>query len=400
MEQLRRRCLAPINAFYSEGVVTETKNGPLIFKDNGASILGVAHLDTVQKTRHFAYVHNLRGGTIFSGQLDDRLGAFILLDLLPWLGIKCDVLLSDEEEHCNSTAEFFKLPEGKSYNWIFSFDRSGTDVVMYQYDNTDLRSKLKECDFVVGNGSYSDICEMDHLGLSGFNFGCGYYNNHSEMAYASYPEMLSMVAKFQRFYQKFSGTKMPFAPEPRTYSYRGYGYRGDYDHNSFYYGRGLPAAYDSKYDAKDSHRRTAHVDQQPSDHRVGFPNQEWWLADSDNYRKIVCERCETDVDYFMSEDINGRSYCCRCASEVADEIEWAMHKYQQTRSRKLQHDLDTEIDGRVRRRTIPAETEAEVEEFDELELEEDEELVVDEEVVDDLKREQFRQAYEEYQRDN
>src|SRR5262249_13897923 len=53
------------------------------YRDNGASVLAVAHLDTVVGNRERApyFYDTPRGPAIRSGALDDRLGAYVILGI-------------------------------------------------------------------------------------------------------------------------------------------------------------------------------------------------------------------------------------------------------------------------------------------------------------------------------
>ncbi len=185
------------------------------FRDNGSHVLAVAHLDTVvpaeQRTPYFCATRN-DGPYIRSGALDDRLGAYVILKLLPALGITCDWLLTTGEEDAQSTASFFKTE--KDYDWIIEFDWGGTDVVMYQYDNADTRAAVRASGAVVGQGSFSDIAYLEHLGVAAFNWGVGYRGNyHSVDGYAFLNDTFMMTAKFIRFYTQNSGMCMPHVEE-------------------------------------------------------------------------------------------------------------------------------------------------------------------------------------------
>lgn len=180
------------------------------FRDNGSRVLAVAHLDTVvpahRRTAHFRNTQS--GPYIRSGALDDRLGAYVITSLLPKLGVTHDWLLTTGEEHCQSTASFF-TPE-KDYDWIIEFDRGGTDVVMYQYDDAATRQAVQASGATVSEGSYSDICDLEHLGIKAFNWGAGYRGNyHSENGYAYLPDTFAMVARYLRFYAQNAGTALP-----------------------------------------------------------------------------------------------------------------------------------------------------------------------------------------------
>jgi hypothetical protein len=144
------------------------------------------------------FVHD--GDRVFCPSLDDRLGVYLLSELLPLLGVKFDLLLTDGEERGCSTARWFVPP--RRYNWMFSFDRAGTDVVMYQYDSPANRRLLHRAGFRVGLGSYSDIADLWFLGCAGFNFGCGYHRQHKPDCFADLGETSEMVGRFVRFLRR------------------------------------------------------------------------------------------------------------------------------------------------------------------------------------------------------
>lgn len=216
---LKKRCLDPISAFDDEAERTVAENGQSYWfrAQPGANILFVAHLDTVlppSRVGHFKYVEVAGRHIAYNAQFDDRLGVHIGLDVLPALGVKADVLLTEGEEDCSSSAQFFE-PQ-REYNWIMQFDRSGTDVVMYAYETAQLRGLLRDAGFQVGRGTYTDICELEHLGVAGFNFGTGYYNNHSEMGYAVLNDTSASLKRFLKFYAAHHETKFVHEPQPTT----------------------------------------------------------------------------------------------------------------------------------------------------------------------------------------
>lgn len=181
------------------------------FRDNGARVLAVAHLDTVvsphQRTARFA--ETPCGPAVVSGALDDRLGAYIILELLPRLGITYDTLLTTGEEYGCSTARSFQ-PD-KDYDWMIEFDRGGTDVVMYQYDDAVIRKAVRASGAVVGEGIFSDIGFLEHLGIKGMNWGVGYRDYHSVRGHAYLNETFSMVELYRRFARQNEGKAMPHA---------------------------------------------------------------------------------------------------------------------------------------------------------------------------------------------
>ncbi len=219
---LRERCLAPIDSFASVADRVETSQGPYFFQDNGADILAVAHLDTVQNHRHFGSVKG-EGDVVYNCQLDDRLGAWLALDVFPAMGIKMDVLLTTGEELGFSTARGFAAP--REYNWLAEFDRSGTDAVTYDLESDDWLVAIDGC-VNVGYGFYSDIAELDGLGVCGANWGVGCYENHGPDSRFVVSELLETVRKFERFYSDWSDTR--FGIDLNT-SYHDYWDKNQYD---------------------------------------------------------------------------------------------------------------------------------------------------------------------------
>lgn len=183
------------------------------FRDSGSRVLAVAHLDTVayEEERAAHFLDTEAGPVVYSRALDDRLGAYIILHLLPELGIEYDVLLTVGEESGCSTATFFETTQ--QYDWIIEFDRGGTDVVMYQYDDDDTRAAVRACHAQVGDGIFSDISYMEHLGVKGFNWGVGYRDYHGPRAHAYLDDTYAMVARYLKFHQQNQGVAMPHEVE-------------------------------------------------------------------------------------------------------------------------------------------------------------------------------------------
>ena len=192
-----------VEDFAGSGECVPTPEGNYVFRDRGERVLGVAHLDTVLPGTHFV----TEGERVFCPALDDRLGVYLLSDLLPLLGVKFDLLLTDGEERGCSTARWFVPP--RRYNWMFSFDRAGTDVVMYQFDTPANRRLLHQAGVKVGVGSHSDIADLDFLGCAGFNVGCGYHRQHKHDCHADLGETREMVGGFLRFWQRVQRRRLP-----------------------------------------------------------------------------------------------------------------------------------------------------------------------------------------------
>lgn len=197
-KELRRIASMPIKAFAAYGKKYDTVDGVYFYKNNNAKILFVGHLDSVQPFVHFDDLKLRHAHRVYFPTVDDRLGVWLALCHLPKFGLKYDILLTEGEEKGRSTAQWANIK--KKYNWIFSFDRTGTDVVLYQYRSLDVVEELQKFGFTVGMGSFSDICVLDDLGCKGINFGTAYYNYHSPEAYFVKGELLVQVQKFLRFY--------------------------------------------------------------------------------------------------------------------------------------------------------------------------------------------------------
>lgn len=175
-------------------VFGEDDSNHYIYIDNGCDILGVAHIDSVQKFNGILITDEF----IRCNTVDDRIGVYMLLYGLPSIGVSCDILLTDNEESGMSTAQFFETP--KQYNWMFQFDRGYDDVVTYQFDDRKMEDELASAGFKVNYGIFSDICYLDHLGCCGFNVGCGMRKYHSKHAYVDIDALLSMTVMFRRFW--------------------------------------------------------------------------------------------------------------------------------------------------------------------------------------------------------
>lgn len=243
LQQLKLRLTMKVEDFKALGDVKDTADGPVIHIDNGGSVLGVAHLDwvlyrepTISKNKH----------KVFCPQLDDRLGVWVILDLLPTLyGIKYDVLLTDSEECGRSTAKDFTNPP-KDYNWMFQFDRRGSDTVLYRYDSPENRKRLEGFGLKTGTGTYSDICKLDHLGVSGWNIGTGYFQEHSQACNADLKITRGNAHKFKDFFLAHKDEKIASPPyTERTYG----GYYSSSRYTSAYSGWDFADDYAEYYDS-------------------------------------------------------------------------------------------------------------------------------------------------------
>ena len=202
IELLKKRCHQHVDTFEGEHISTPV--GPYIFIDNGADILAVAHLDTVLDPLMFIEYT----GFVTSPVLDDRLGVHIILDVLPKLDLKYDILLTTGEETCNSTAQYFTSP--RQYKWMFEFDRHGTDVVLYQYENGETIDAVESVGAEIGLGTYTDLVDLDHLNCVGFNWGCAYELEHTYSCFVDLKDCKYMIDLFVEFYRIYKDTKFKY----------------------------------------------------------------------------------------------------------------------------------------------------------------------------------------------
>lgn len=190
------------------------------YKDNGSNILAVAHLDTVQSDRSCNIVKTQNDGWfVHSGALDDRLGAYIILDWLPTIDphMKFDWLLTTDEEKGRSTASDFVT--NKKYNFIIEFDRKDMDIVTYGFGG--FRGTGKKWDETLQEatgvrpqrGAVSDISYMEDIGCKAANFGVGYKDYHTKRGHAWLADTAKMVSKFIQFYRQHGGTRFEHEEE-------------------------------------------------------------------------------------------------------------------------------------------------------------------------------------------
>jgi hypothetical protein len=180
----------------------------------------------VQTSSKFCKVSLEDETLIFCPKLDDRLGVYTILDLLPKLGVKMDILLTENEEIGQSTAADFL--SDKQYNWMVEFDRCGTTTVSYDYDWDD----FLRCCFDVAYGTFSDICYLEHLNCKGMNVGVGYHDEHSTRAYCVLEQYWFQIARFLLFYEQYAAISFPHTPSVvKRYESCGYTWGDDSDND-------------------------------------------------------------------------------------------------------------------------------------------------------------------------
>lgn len=219
------------------------KGNRYLYVDRGAKLLAVAHLDTVAdiqwKKKQYGETSKVSieevgvdDTLITSIALDDRLGVFFLMDVLPYLGLEYDILLTTDEEIGKSTAGNFITK--KKYNWMFEFDRrSYGTAVLYQFDTKDVKDALNALDYKIEQGSFSDIAYLDDLGCVGINFGTGYVNEHTSYCSTRTSWMNVAINMFVDFYSAYKNTHFIY-DAPAYSAYGRYGYGDDYGYGYSY----------------------------------------------------------------------------------------------------------------------------------------------------------------------
>lgn len=256
-DELKLFCKQRLDWFFTkfEKYVGTNSLGRYIYiKNDNAKVLAVAHADTVvnpRKTFNFNVFHVDGVRIVKTPTLDDRLGVYTILSLLPSIygNEWADILITEGEETGKSTAKKFKTD--KQYNWMVEFDRNGSamldegdrggkkaryitgnDAVLYDYGTNaaDFRAALTDAGFKnLGTGSFTDITTMQGLGVKGFNVGVGYHNNHSTKAYFFPAEYARTINLFMNFYNKHKDTEFKHVKVAKKH-YGGYynksGYNG------------------------------------------------------------------------------------------------------------------------------------------------------------------------------
>lgn len=286
-DQLKYHCRRTIESYVEFGTRIDNPQGELFFQDNGADILAVGHLDYVERA---ACAPRIKRGVIRCGQLDDRLGVWSILHLLPKLtDVKYDVLLCDCEEIGSSTAEWFAessayTSRGKQYRYMFELDRAGDDCVTYQYDSDEWDDVLTSMGWDTHWGSFSDISSLEDLLCCGVNFGIGYHNQHSKQCWAELKTVVRQCERVAEFLESVDGSH-PYDPSTRyRRSMIRLGWESDYSHYIY-----------------DADRETIKAEKD---------KPQWETADDPDW--VVCPTCNDILDGYQTR----WHYCPLCGTDI------------------------------------------------------------------------------------
>lgn len=199
-----RECLGrPVDEFFPAWFPKETRYKHI---DNGSRILGVCHVDTVCPVSSQLFISK-DGGTLYGSNFDDRLGYFVLMHLLPSIGINLDVLVCDHEEMGRSTGKYFLGAD--KYDLVVEFDRAGADYVDYGFGSVALDDSLKKHGFKKAHGSFSDISTMN-TEVARVNIGIGYHKAHSVKSEMSPMEFWAQMNRFISWYTEYIGAPVRY----------------------------------------------------------------------------------------------------------------------------------------------------------------------------------------------
>lgn len=208
-ESLKELCTASVPELREMGEFhkTEADGSGFTLCRRGGKVLGVAHTDVSQSVQSYRQDLVITTSAFEHGWLDDRLGVHALLYNLPKLGIKIDVMLTENEEMGSSTGGCQQaIDVASEYNWIFSMDRKGDDCAMYGYnsDQGKWAEALTTHGWKLDDGNYSCIADMKRAGVKGANFGVGYQKAHTKACVADiqvYERQCERVAIFVREFE-------------------------------------------------------------------------------------------------------------------------------------------------------------------------------------------------------
>lgn len=298
--QMSKRELMARMTFYT---VNDDGNYLGVLLRPGSKILAVAHIDF----HCSGNVHKANAKQVVSSALDDRLGVYLALDLLPKMGVPCDVLLCDDEEMCNSTMRNLGVQFLGKYNWIIELDYPGIGATTYDYRST--REAVADIYGNVARGSFSDISLMSgYSPVGAFNAGVGYRSQHTERCVIELDNLEKCVSLIQAFYAKYGNTRFvenddiipmefmhdtPPAPPNNVVQYRG-----------------RPRDYVPMYD--DRHGEPAdYVDDGYDDSGLTYA-----YDNIDDYE--MCSLCNLWLEADRLTDFEGYFVCAKCA-EVLNE---------------------------------------------------------------------------------
>lgn len=160
-----------------------------------AKHLLVAHLDAVTDLDNKTYI---KKDVLMNKGLDDRLGLYTCLYLQA--KYQCfDILLTDNEETGQSTAQHFSCPD---YNFIIEFDKAGIEeFVMYDTSDDLGEAIIESTGYIEGFGSYSDIADIS-TDTASVNWCICYREYHTKNSHVLISEYMQSISDFELFFSE------------------------------------------------------------------------------------------------------------------------------------------------------------------------------------------------------
>ena len=260
----------------------------------GSKILAVAHIDYLGT----GTVHKASRRQVVCSALDDRLGVYAAIEALPSMGVKCDVLLCDDEESANSSLQSVGMGFLSRYNWIVELDCSGVRAVTYGYE-----SMVGALDTVYANvslGAFSDITSIEHVSpIGAFNAGVGYHGQHSEHCSVHMKDFVAAMRKVKQFYDMYQDVRFEenhsfhtpdgVVPECKA-SYTDWGMRDD-----------TPGRFGQQDYLDDLMDRKPYMTDDPADNIVDIKRG---------------PSCLLDGDQVLARDGHAEIECCEMCSQI------------------------------------------------------------------------------------
>lgn len=215
MDQLNWWLSTPIEQVFKH-FGKEPAKDQYLYLNRGSDIIAMAHLDTVCR---LTGITSAKNDKVHATGLDDRLGAWIIMDLLPSIGLNYDIVLTDNEERGQSTIKNFE--PAKTYKWAFEFDRADDDVVTYSKDTPAFMAQLTKHFKTIGRGSLSDITTFKGK-CCAVNIGTGLKFGHSETSYFEVSTLENQLDRFLAFMEENENVAYPYeAPAATSFGARG-----------------------------------------------------------------------------------------------------------------------------------------------------------------------------------
>ena len=171
-----------------------------LYAEGDIPILLVSHMDTVFDNPPEELLYSAKEGIIYSKNsgigADDRCGVYGILEILK--ECKPHVLFTEDEEiGCVGAIKAVSSLKKPDVKYIIELDRKGSnDAVFYDCGNKEFMNYVKQFDFSLASGSFSDICVLsDAWDIASVNLSCGYYDEHTIFEHIKFDELIKSIER-------------------------------------------------------------------------------------------------------------------------------------------------------------------------------------------------------------